>query len=157
MLFYAYLDRAEIYQKLAEKCDYQRTFEPCYEALKLAQVDYERALAVAKKLGYSGLAQQTEGFLRRLGQRRELIQSQEALHKNVLQMAIFHPKKPSDVLVHEQFIAGSQTHPWRSARAHSCRRGDSPVVMRAAPISRAYCHEMQGANDAALPIISRSG
>jgi hypothetical protein len=71
---------------------------------------------VAEKLGYSGLAQQTEGFLRRLGQRRELIHSQEALHKKVLQMAIFHPKKLSDVLVHEQFIAGSQHIPWDGCR-----------------------------------------
>jgi tetratricopeptide (TPR) repeat protein len=151
VLFYAYSDRAEIYQKLGEKCDYQRTFEPCYEALKLAQVDYERALAVAKKLGYSGLAQQTEGFLRRLGQRRELIQSQEAFHKKVLQMAIFHPKKPSDVLVLEQFIAGSQHIPGGLLGLIQEAGGFAGGDARSSYI-QGLLHEMQGANDAALPI-----
>ncbi len=42
--YYVYLDRAEVYQKLAEKCDYQRSFEPCYEALELSKADYEKAL-----------------------------------------------------------------------------------------------------------------
>ena len=33
-LFYGYLDRADVYLKLAEKCDFQRSFDPCFEALE---------------------------------------------------------------------------------------------------------------------------
>ena len=71
LLFSGYLDRAEVYQKLAEKCDYQRTFAPCYEALQRAKADYEQALAIARQLGYDGLAEQATGFLRRLEERRK--------------------------------------------------------------------------------------
>jgi tetratricopeptide (TPR) repeat protein len=49
-VFFAYLGRAEIYQKLAEKCDYQRSFEPCYEAMQHAKADYQRAREIARQL-----------------------------------------------------------------------------------------------------------
>ena len=37
LLYFGCLDRAEVYQKIAEKCDYERTFEPCYEAMELSK------------------------------------------------------------------------------------------------------------------------
>jgi CHAT domain-containing protein len=150
VLYYAYFDRADIYQKLAEKCDYQRTFEPCYEALTLAQADYERALSLARKLGYAGLAGQTEGFLRRLGTRREMIQSQENFHKQLLQGAIFRPQKPSDVLAHEQFLTGSQNLPagllGLIQQSGAFGGGDARSFY-----AQGLFHQLQGANDAALP------
>jgi CHAT domain-containing protein len=148
-LFYGHLDRAEIYQKLAEKCDYQRTFEPCYQAFALSKAEYERAYTLAKQLGYEGLARETMGFLRRLEARRELIQSQERFHKQLLQQGLFHPKKPSDVLVHELFISGSQHIPAglfeHIQEAGALAAGDTRSLY-----IQGLFHEMQGDNDAAL-------
>jgi tetratricopeptide (TPR) repeat protein len=103
-LLYAYLDRADVYLKLAEKCDYERAFDPCYEALDHAKNDYTRALTIARRLGYQGLADFTEGFLRETDQRKELISNWERMHK-MITSADSHPKKPDDVLVSEHFIA----------------------------------------------------
>jgi CHAT domain-containing protein len=105
--FYAYLDRGEVYQKLAEKCDYERTFQPCYEQLDLAKKDYSAALGIARKLGYTGLARTTEEFLKELEFRREMFRSQERLGKMLQQSGIFHPQRPGDVLVSEQFAGGA--------------------------------------------------
>ncbi|MEN8688838.1 MAG: hypothetical protein AB1Z20_01885, partial [Desulfobacterales bacterium] len=76
LLYYGYLDRADVYQKFAEKCDYQRDFKPCLDAVDRARRDYEAALAVARKLHWDGLADQTRGFIKRLDIRKELIKGQ---------------------------------------------------------------------------------
>jgi CHAT domain-containing protein len=111
LLLYGHLDRADLYQKLAEKCDYQRTFAPCYEALERSKADYEEMGRLARSLGYGGLVREAEGFLQRLEWRRQLIKSQEQFHSNLLQAGLFHPKQASDVLVHESFAADSQYIP----------------------------------------------
>ena len=110
-LFYGYLDRAEVYQKIAEKCDFQRTFKVCLGAVDLSKADYEQALALARSLGYEGLAKQTEEFLQMLEGRRALIRSKERFDQQVLQVRAFHPTDSGDVLVHEQFGGGSATIP----------------------------------------------
>ncbi len=150
LLFYGYLDRAEVYQKLAEKCDYQRTFAACYEVLALSKADYERALRIAQELGWSGLARQTQGFLQRLEMRRQLIQSQERFHAQVVQAGIFRPRKAEDVLVQDRFLAGSQPLPagllaFAQQIGGFAGAGDA----RSAYIQGLF-HEMQGENDRAL-------
>lgn len=110
-LFYAYSDRAEIYQKIAEKCDFQRTFKVCLGAVDLAKADYEQALAHAKALGHIGLANLTEDFLRSLENRRALIRSREQFDQTVLGARLFHPVAAEDVLVHERFGGGTVTLP----------------------------------------------
>ena len=107
LLYFGYLDRAEVYQKIAEKCDYERTFEPCYEAMELSKADYTEALNLARKLGCDGLARQTEVFLDRLELSCSLIQSQQRFHTGLVQGAIFHPKRPGDVHLDERFTCGS--------------------------------------------------
>jgi len=69
---YGYLDRADVYLKRAEKCDYERNFDACYSALNLARADYEQALRRAQELGFSFLAQETRDFLREVDQRQAL-------------------------------------------------------------------------------------
>ena len=98
-LFYAYFDRAgDLPEDWEKNAIIKRTFEPCYEAHKMAQADYERAFSVAQKAqGMPVWLSRPKVFLQRLGHRRQLIQSQETFHKKVLQMAIFHPQKSSDV------------------------------------------------------------
>ncbi|MFQ5830850.1 MAG: hypothetical protein ACE5JD_17090, partial [Candidatus Methylomirabilia bacterium] len=148
-LFFGHLDRAEVFQKVAEKCDYQRAFKPCYQALELAKADYEQARTLARQLGYHGLARQAEGFLQRLEMRRTLIQSQERFHEALVQQGIFHPKRPGDVLVQEQYIAGGQHIPpgliglVHQAGFAGARDARSFYI-------RGLFHEMQGDNDEAL-------
>ncbi len=38
-MYYAYFDRSDVYKKSAERCDFQRSFEPCYEAFDSARAD----------------------------------------------------------------------------------------------------------------------
>ncbi len=103
--YFAYLDRSDVYLKTAEKCDFQRVFEPCYQALERARADLTRALAIAQKLGYPGLVRQSEGFLRDLDVRQALIKSQESWHQTIQKTTIFNPKKSGDALVTEKFVA----------------------------------------------------
>jgi CHAT domain-containing protein len=110
-LYYGYSDRGEIYQKIAEKCDFQRTFKVCLGAVDLAKADYEEALAHAKALGHVGLAKLTEDFLRELENRRALIRSREQYDQTVLGARLFHPVAAEDVLVHERFGGGTVTLP----------------------------------------------
>ncbi len=79
LIFYGYLDRADVYQRLAERCDFEPVFEPCLEAVRLARRDYKTALGLAQELGWSGVAHQVQGSLDRLGIREQLIQSQVLL------------------------------------------------------------------------------
>jgi CHAT domain-containing protein len=106
LLYYGYLDRADVYQKFAEKCDYQRDFKPCLDATDRARRDYEAALAIARKLSWDGLAKETQGFIQRLEIRRTMIQGQRRMHELVADSKIFSPRKADDVVVSKQFTAG---------------------------------------------------
>nr|WP_320016899.1 CHAT domain-containing protein [uncultured Desulfobacter sp.] len=110
LLYYGYLDRAEVYQKFAEKCDYQRDFNPCLDAVDRAQRDYQAALALARKLQWAGLAEQTQNFIQRLEIRKQMIQSQQSMHKLMIESRIFSPRKAEDVVVSERFTAGKNPH-----------------------------------------------
>jgi CHAT domain-containing protein len=110
LLYYGYLDRADVYQKFAEKCDYQRDFNPCLDAIDRARRDYQAALALAGKLQWDGLAEQTQGFIQRLEIRKQMIQQQQSMHKLVVESKIFSPRKAGDVVVSEHFTAGENPH-----------------------------------------------
>jgi tetratricopeptide (TPR) repeat protein len=105
VLYYAYFNRSDVYLKSGERCDFQRSFEPCYQALDRARADLQQALGIARKLDYAALARQTEEFISNVEGRRALIKSQEKVHQSVQKTDVFHPKKPSDVLVTEKYIA----------------------------------------------------
>ena len=104
LLYYAYLDRSDVYLKLAEKCDYQRTYDVCFQALDRTRQDLSKALAIAQTLGWTGLAKQTEDFLRSANARAELIGSQKRSQESLQKTTVFHPEKASDVLVTERFV-----------------------------------------------------
>ena len=104
LLYYAYLDRSDVYLKLAEKCDYQRTYDVCFQALDRTRQDLSKALAIAQKLGWTGLAKQTEEFVRSANARAELIGSQKRSQESLQKSTVFHPRKASDVLVTERFV-----------------------------------------------------
>jgi len=106
LLYYGYLDRADVYQKFAEKCNYQRDFKPCLDAVDRARRDYQAALALAEKLQWTGLAEQTQGFVQNLEIRRQMIQQQQSIHNLVVESRIFSARKADDVHVSEHFNAG---------------------------------------------------
>src|SRR5207247_8742424 len=70
--FYLLLDRADIYEKLATRCDFKLTFEQCDEDAVRARVDYEAARSIATTLGWPGLARQSAQFARSVDTRRKL-------------------------------------------------------------------------------------
>ena len=102
-LFYGYLDRADVYLKRAERCDYERDFAVCLDAVNRARTDYTEALRIARQLGYAGLAAMTESFLREVGVREQMVRSQDEAHRLVSKAGVFAPKVPKDVLVTERF------------------------------------------------------
>jgi CHAT domain-containing protein len=106
LLYYAYLDRSDIYLALAEKCDYQRNFDVCFQALDHTREDLTKALAIAQKLGWNGLAIQTQQFLKDANARAELIGLQKRRNAPLPKARVFYPEKPSDVLVTENFSGG---------------------------------------------------
>lgn len=105
LLYYGYLDRSDVYLKLAEKCDYQRTFDACFQALDRTRQDLGKALAIAQRLGWTGLAKQTQDFLKSANARAELIGAQKRSQESLQNVKVFHPEKPSDVLATERFVS----------------------------------------------------
>jgi CHAT domain-containing protein/tetratricopeptide (TPR) repeat protein len=109
-LYYGYLDRGDVYQHFAEKCDYERDFKPCLDAVGRARRDYTAAYDTAKRLGWEGLAQQTQGFISRLDLREQMIRSQQRMHGMMADNTIFSPQDASDVVLSGQYTAGTNPH-----------------------------------------------
>jgi CHAT domain-containing protein len=161
--FYAYLNRSDIYLKTAERCDFQRAFEPCYQALDLARADLQQATAIATKLGFAGLANQAQDFVKGLEQRRALIKSQESLHRTVTQTAIFRPRTITDVLVTESFVAESGPVPPQITAFYQESQQMEKTLAAFAGTNEArnqyvdgLMNEMRGNHDAALTYFLRA-
>src|SRR5207237_496945 len=104
-LYYGYLDRADVHLKTAEKCDYKLNFKECAASLDRAKSDYQRAVDLANKLGFAGLADVARGFMDEVEQRRSLIRAKQRFVEDFDQVGIFHPKRPTDVLVTDHFVS----------------------------------------------------
>ena len=161
--FYAYLNRSDVYLKSAERCDYQRAFQPCHEALDHARADLQQALAIARKLGYPGLAGQAEQFMRGVEDRRALIKAQESMHQTMQQARVFHPKQAGDVPVTEKFVAPPGPVPPLVTAMYQASKRMQQQVGGFADIAEArnqfvdgMMNEMQGNNDAALASFMRA-
>ena len=155
--YYAYLNRSDVYLKIGERCDFQRSFEPCYQALDRARVDLQQALAIARQRGYTALARQTEEFIGTVEGRRALIKSQEAMHQSVQKTGVFRPKKSGDVLVTEKFVASPGEIPplltqiYQEAKRIEKQAGPFADVTEArSQYVEGLMNELQGNNDAAL-------
>ncbi|HEX7636673.1 MAG TPA: CHAT domain-containing protein, partial [Noviherbaspirillum sp.] len=101
--YFAFSNRADMYLKRAERCSFERAFEPCYQALDHARSDYQRALTIARKSGYTALATGTQQFLSYVETRRALLQQLDRQHTSLLDADKFRPKMPGDVLVTDTF------------------------------------------------------
>ena len=150
LLFYGYLDRADVYQQFAEKCDYERDFEPCLDALELARRDYSSAYEVASRLGWRGLAEQTQGFIQRLEIRRQLILAQQRMHLLVLRSQLFAPLKAGDVAVSQQFTTGKNPHLSGLLAWLESQGGLPPLTDARGAYIKGLLSEAAGQGDAAL-------
>ncbi len=156
LLFYGYLDRADLYQKLAVRCDFERAFQPCLEAAGLARRDYEEALALAQKLGWSGLAGEVNGFLRHLSLREDLIRSQQRYHQIITGSGIFSPRQAGDVLVHERFTTGENPELSGLLAWIEGEGGMPPATDARGAYVQGLLREMEGESDEALKWYLRS-
>jgi len=154
--YYAYLNRSDVYAKLAERCDYQRTFDACYQAIERANADLQQAIDIVRRLGYAGLVRQTEGFVSTLEVRRAMIKSQQRTDIALEKAGVFHPRTAKDVLVTERFVATpGDVPPALTAIYQASLREQQAAGPFAASDARTHftdgmMNEMRGNNDAAL-------
>jgi CHAT domain-containing protein len=155
--YFAYLNRQDIYVKTAEKCDYQRNFAPCYQALDLATADIQQMVSIARGQGFTALARQSEDFIKSVENRRELINSQDRLSQAFQKTNVFQPKRPGDVLVTQDFVpAPGAVPPVLAAMYQDSKRmeqrfpGFSDAGEARSQYVEGLMNEAQGNNDAAL-------
>lgn len=155
--YYAYLNRSDVYLKLAGQCDYRRSFEACNQGLDRAQADLQQAASMAAKLGFGGLVSQADQFMRDVSARRALVQSQQSQVLATSRAAVFQPKKASDVLVTSRFVTPPQAiSPEFGALLQSSRAmakqlgGFADTTEARSQFTEGLAAEMQGNNDAAL-------
>ena len=156
-LYYAYQNRSDVYLKLAGQCDYNRSFDACNQALDRAQADLQQAAGIVQRLGYGGLLQQTQQFMRDVTARRALVQSQQASVAAVARTGVFQPKTARDVLVTDKFVTSpGQIPPALAAAVRSAKQmetqlgGFADVVQARTQYTDGVLAEMQGNNEAAL-------
>ena len=102
--WFAYSNRSDVYKKTAETCNYEQSYDQCFQAFDRAKADLEKALAIAQRLGYYAIAAQTEQFIRNVETLRANVAATKASHAAFEKADIFHPKKPADVLVEDTFV-----------------------------------------------------
>ena len=155
--FYALLNRSDVYLKIAERCDFQRDFDPCLQAAERARTDMLAVQAIARRQGFAGLEQQAAGMLRGIEARRELILARRGHEQGLQRAAIFHPRRAEDVLVSAQFVAPPGPLP---APLLALLQEQKRVEQAAGPAARGLesvtlyteglLAEMQGRSEAAL-------
>jgi CHAT domain-containing protein/tetratricopeptide (TPR) repeat protein len=104
LVLFAHLDRADVFVELSKKSEATKAYSAQLESLRLAQADYEAALKLAHQFGYATLYPTIEGFLDRLAIRRQMAENNTNFSKMLGKTGVFAPKKPTDVLVNEQFV-----------------------------------------------------
>jgi CHAT domain-containing protein len=155
--YFAYLNRSDVYMKIGEKCDFQRDFAPCYQAFDRARADLEQARAIVHRLGFPALVRQTDEFLANVETRRQLVKSQEAMHRTLQNAGVFRPQKPADVLVTDRFVTAPGPVPpavaqfYREAKRVESQAGAfADVALARTQYVEGLMSEMRGENDAAL-------
>ena len=159
-MFYAYMDRSEVYLRIAEQCSgYQPSYERFYQALDINQADLLQAKDLAGKLGFAGLARLIDDFISSGKARRILIKKSEEFQKETIQKIekLYHPKKPSDVLLSDKFVYASGPIPAVVTRLYNELKEKEKQSGGFADLGNflgyeieGQMNEMQGKNDDAL-------
>ena len=155
-LHYAYLGRAEVYQKLVAKCDVKRAFEACQQALNRARADLEQALALVKQPQFLTLARNVEQQLETVNLHYQVAQSKEKTLAGF--ESAFRPKTVADILVTERFAFSDQNVPapvlayYQENRRTSKGLGgvEPPIVKQLNDFVEGLLNEASGKYDAAL-------
>ena len=101
-LLYAYMDRAGVYTRI-EEINCQSDIDLTLKSLDQMREDYAKAVAIATKLGWVGLAKRMQDMQEHAEILGKLANSEKHLNEELKNAKLFHPKKPSDVLVTERF------------------------------------------------------
>src|SRR5262245_8917648 len=149
LVLFTYLDRADVFVKLAEKSGATKAYGSQLENLQLAQADYEAALKLARQFGYATLYPVIEQFLREMTYRRRVVENNVKFSKVLGQSSVFAPKKPSDVLANEQFVPDRVDLPPAlialAQKEHLLDGGDARSL-----VTRGHFHASAGEADQAL-------
>jgi CHAT domain-containing protein len=103
LLYMAYLDRGDVYFQNAHKCDIKRSYDVCARLVELARADYLKAQNIAKEQGYSYMAATAGSLLQDADVLTAATQQSQNQNQKLVQMSMFNPKRPQDVLVSEDF------------------------------------------------------
>jgi CHAT domain-containing protein len=163
-IYYAYFNRADVFLKLAEKCDFQQDAEPCLKSVDLARADLERAQGIVRKLGYAGLDRSTQDLIGGVERRRSLIRMRQSSQNAIASIKAFQPTRASDVLVSEKFVAAgsSSDAPQLQALVQESKRleqrlgGFAKTSHATSIFTDGLMLEMQGRHDAALETYLRA-
>jgi CHAT domain-containing protein len=153
--WFAFSNRSDVYTKTGEKCGYDRYNPQCLEAFDRARADLQQALAIARRLGYTFIAGQTEQFIRNVENHRTIVLGQQQSTQALEKADIFHPKRPGDVLVTNTFVAEPGIDPgvvqaFELAKRSSSQSAFGPVEDARSEYVEGAVNEMRGNNDAAL-------
>lgn len=148
-----YADRADIYSSLGSKCDYDANYAVCDDAFQRAHEDYAQAVRVAQSLGFDFLARTMQQMLQDTDSKRRQTQAQgrEAQSLQEKTSGLFHPKKPSDVLLNRSFSPGP--NPEMQAQLERVMRASLPNMDASNPTGlylQGMSAELKGSNDEAL-------
>jgi CHAT domain-containing protein/tetratricopeptide (TPR) repeat protein len=147
---FVYLDRADIYWKLADKCDSTKAFAAGLENLKLARADYDTAIALARKFDYAGIVPMIEQLVRGTVTKGQMIERKAQFDAKLGAHRIFSPKKPSDVLANEEFATKPMPEEVASMHELLQQTGVLDAGDARSFVTRGHFHSMQGEADKAL-------
>ena len=149
--------------KTAQRCDFQRAFEACYESLDKASADLQKAAGIVTRLGYTALVRQTDDMIKGLELRRTMIKSTERTTRTLSGTPIYHPKTLKDVLVTERFIPPPEPVPEEltaiveeSRRSGQVLGGFSETAEAGVQYVDGLMHELRGNQDAALSMFLKA-
>lgn len=98
MLTYAYLDRGDIYLELASRCVWQqRGVKVCAQRAELAKADLARAQAIAREVGWAGIAALAQSAMARVEVNEMIRRNLESADESLRKSGIFSPKRPENV------------------------------------------------------------
>jgi tetratricopeptide (TPR) repeat protein len=154
LAMYGYADRADFFYQRGGECDYTTHFSVCDDAFQKAHDDYLQASNLARASGFDFVAEKMHELMENVDARRHLTQTQGRYSREVTEKtsAVFHPKKPSEVLVNPHFTPGPD--PQRQAQLDALIRAAIPNIDAASDPTGLYVlgmsAEMKGDNQTAL-------
>lgn len=151
-LYYAYMDRASVYQGMARGCptNYQKSLETCFRLFDLAKADMAKARDIAAQAGFGFLADTAASQIKQVDVLRTVTQSHNSMASLGINGTLFAPKTPKNVLVTEIQSAGPfAPQEIEAVKALMAEGGVSMPGFQAIWL-QAQMEDIEGRSDAAL-------